>query len=77
MSDKLLESIDKQLTIISRLLAQSIVKGRPLNEQMELLSNAGMTPTEIASTLNRTPNHVRVQLHHKKKKSRVVKIDKQ
>ena len=75
MSDKLLESIDKKLAIISRLLAQNIAKGRPLNEQMELLSNAGMTTTEIALTLNRTPNNVRVQLHLMKKKSKVVKLD--
>ena len=70
MSDELQKSIDGKLTVISRLLALSIVRGRPLNEQMELLHNAGMTVAEIATTLGRTPNHVRVELHLMKKKSK-------
>ena len=70
MSDELQKSIDDKLTVVSRLLALSIVRGRPLNEQMELLHNAGMTVAEIATTLGRTPNHVRVELHLMKKKSK-------
>ena len=70
MSDELLKSIDKKLTVVSRLLALNAVKGRPLNEQMELLHNAGMSVAEIATTLGRTPNNVRVQLHLMKKKSK-------
>ncbi len=67
MSEDLLKSIDKKLTVMSRLLALNAVKHKPLNEQIELLSNAGMGVAEIASMLGRTPNNVRVQLHRKKK----------
>ena len=76
MSDEILKSIDSKLTVVSRLLALSVVKGRPLSEQMDLLHNAGMSVAEIASTLGRTPNNVRVQIHLKKKKDKNTKGDK-
>lgn len=75
MSDEILKSIDSKLTVVSRLLALNVVKGRPLSEQMDLLHNAGMSVAEIASTLGRTPNNVRVQLHLKKKKDKNVKSE--
>lgn len=70
MSEDLLKSIDSKMTVLSRLLALSVVKGRPLNEQMQILHNAGMSVAEIASTLGRTPNNVRVQLHLMRKKGK-------
>lgn len=70
MGDEILKSIDLKLTIVSRLLALNLVKGRPFNEQMQILHNAGMTVTEIALTLGRTTNNVRVQLHLMKKKDK-------
>lgn len=75
MSEELLKSIDKKLTVMSRLLALNAVKSKPLNEQMELLNNAGMSVAEIASMLGRTPNNVRVQLHLKKKSKKKVEED--
>lgn len=75
MSEELLKSIDKKLTVVSRILALNAVKGRPLNEQMELLNNAGMSVSEIATTLGRTTNNVRVQLHLKKKSKKVMTED--
>ena len=70
MNEELQKSIDDKLTVISRLLSLSIVRGRPINEQMELLHNAGMTVAEIATTLGKTPNHVRVELCLMTKKSK-------
>lgn len=70
MTEDILKSIDSKLTVVSRLLALNVVKGRPLNEQMQILHNAGMSVAEIASTLGRTPNNVRVQLHLMKKKDK-------
>lgn len=70
MSEDLLKSIDTKMTVLSRLLALNVVKGRPLNEQMQILHNAGMSVAEIASTLGRTPNNVRVQLHLMRKKGK-------
>lgn len=61
--------------MVSRLLALNVVKGRPLNEQMKILHNAGMSVAEIASTLGRTPNNVRVQLHLMKKKDKKEKSE--
>ena len=75
MSEEILKSIDSKLTVVSRLLALNVVKGRQLNEQMQILHNAGMNVAEIASTLGRTPNNVRVQLHLMKRKSKKVDED--
>ncbi|GEM_PF-1427821 len=67
MNEEILNSIDSKLTIVIRLIALEAVKGRPLQEQVELLSSAGMTPSEIAAALGKTPNNIRVQLHLVKK----------
>lgn len=75
MSEEILKSIDAKLTVVSRLLALNVVKGRPLNEQMQILHNAGMSVAEIATTLGRTPNNVRVQLHLMKKKGKKEKSE--
>jgi pseudouridine-5'-phosphate glycosidase len=68
MSDNILKSIDGKLTMIIRLLALDVVKGRTLNEQIELLHNTGMSASEIAAALGKTSNNIRVQLHLMKKK---------
>ena len=70
MSDDVLKSIDNKLTMIIRLLALDVVKGRSLNEQIELLHNAGMSASEIAAALGKTSNNIRVQLHLMKKKGK-------
>ncbi len=75
MSDEAFKSIDSKLTVISRLLALNVVKGRPLNEQMQILHNVGMSVAEIASTLGRTTNNVRVQLHLMKKRGKKEKSE--
>lgn len=75
MSDEILQSIDSKLTVVSRLLALNVVKGRPFSEQMQILHNAGMSVAEIASTLGRTSNNVRVQLHLMKKKDKKEKSE--
>ena len=69
MSDSdILKSIDTKLTVISRLLALNVAKGRTFSEQIEILHNAGMSPLEIASSLGKTSNNVRVVLHTQKKR---------
>lgn len=75
MAEEILKSIDSKLMVVSRLLALNVVKGRPLNEQMQILHNVGMSVAEIASTLGRTPNNVRVQLHLLKKKGKNTKSE--
>lgn len=80
MSDdsKTLSQIDDKLSTLIRLISLDIVKGRTFIEQVELLSNAGLAPAEIAAVLGKTPNNIRVQLHHirKKKSEKLVDVEK-
>lgn len=69
MAEKIFESIDNRLKIISKLLALDVVKGRQFNEQVKILHEMGMLPTEIADCLGKTGNNVRVAIHGIKKKS--------
>jgi hypothetical protein len=68
MSEVLLRSLDRKMSMLIRLLALDVAKGRPLIEQIDLLHNAGLNPSEIATLLGKTPNNIRVQLHSLKKR---------
>lgn len=59
--------ISEKLDIIIKLLAISIVQGRPLKEQVRLLSEAGLKPKQIASILGKKPVNIRVILHNLRK----------
>ncbi|MDE1854866.1 MAG: hypothetical protein KGH57_00905 [Candidatus Micrarchaeota archaeon] len=60
-----------QLEKMTKLLAASVVSGKTLREQVRLLSNVGLQPSEIAEITGKTPNLIRVTLHsiRKSKKS--------
>lgn len=73
MTEKILDSIDNRLKIISKLLALDVVKGRQFHEQVKILHDMGMKPAEIAECLNKTANNVRVAIHALKKKNEVEK----
>jgi DNA-directed RNA polymerase specialized sigma24 family protein len=75
MSEKILNSIDNRLRIMSKLLALDVVKGRPFQEQIKILHELGMQPMEIADCLGKTSNNVRVAIHSIKKKSKGEKKD--
>lgn len=75
MSDEVLKSIDEKLTMMTKLIALDVVKGRPFAEQVEILDNAGMTPAEIAACLRKTPNNIRVTLHSLRKRQKGVSIE--
>jgi len=68
MTEKIFESIDNRLKIISKLLALDVIKGRQFNEQVKILHDMGMQPSEIADCLGKTANNVRVAIHTLKKK---------
>ncbi len=57
--DQLLGKID----VAIKLLAMSVVEGKPLKQQVLMLSSFGLQPKQIASILGKTPNHIRVILH--------------
>jgi len=66
--------IEKKLDVISRLLAFNIIKDRPVNEQIDILTKAGLKVTDIAVLLDKTENQVYVtQTGLRKKKKNSVK----
>lgn len=65
------ETITTKLDTITKLLATSIVKDKSVNEQIELLTKAGLKASEIAVLLDKTENQVYVtQTTLRKKKNR-------
>ena len=77
MDEQLLQSVDLKLSLIHNLLetkmnqlikitAADLVKDKPVNQQIEILSKIGMNTSEIATYLDKTPNAVRVILHRKR-----------
>ena len=74
MNEKTLESIDNRLRIIAKLLALDTIKGRQFQEQVKILHDLGMTPSEIADCLGKTANNVRVAIHGINKK-KLVKVN--
>jgi len=72
MDEKQFEILTKKLDSITQLLAFSIVKNQPVNEQIEILTKAGLKASEIAILLGKTENQVYVTqttLRKKKKES--------
>lgn len=70
MSDEsILKSIDSKLDMLTKLMALDVVKGRTFTEQVKMLHSIGMSPSEIASCIGKTPNNVRVAIHTLKKRS--------
>lgn len=74
MSEKELGEISKKLDTISRLLAFNIIKDKPVNEQIDILTKAGLKASEIAALLDKTENQVYVtQTILRKKKKETTK----
>lgn len=80
MDDKLAEAINKKLDIMSRLLAFNIINGKSINEQIDILTKAGLKAAEIAALLDKTENQVYVtqtRLRKKKKESEETQTSEQ
>ncbi|MFY9300031.1 MAG: hypothetical protein WAO91_02415 [Candidatus Nitrosotenuis sp.] len=74
MSEKESGDISKKLDIISRLLAFNIIKDKPVNEQIDILTKAGLKASDIAALLDKTENQVYVtQTKLRKKKTESTK----
>ena len=56
------DGLGEKLDLLSRLVAISLINGKPQREQVRLLSIAGMRPTVIAQLLGTTANTVNVAL---------------
>lgn len=72
MSEEILKSIDKRLSIITKLLAINAVKGKSAIEQMEFLNDMGMNSHEIGMAIGKTAENVRKQLSLKRKKKNTI-----
>lgn len=72
MDEKQFDVLTKKLDSITRLLAFSLVKDKPVNEQIEILTKSRLKASEIALLLDKTENQVYVTqttLRKKKKES--------
>jgi hypothetical protein len=64
-----IDEIVKRLDLIVRLLSLNLVKDeKNLPQKVEALARFGFQPKEIASLLNKTPNHIHQVLHTLRKK---------
>jgi hypothetical protein len=68
---KEIQSTDRLLRVIVALLVRQQDKElAPLKKQIEILSNLGMRPVEIAETLGRTQTHINKELAGIRKSSK-------
>jgi len=58
-----------ELNIIKRLLAATAIKDKKFREQVRLLSDAGLSPKEIADLTGKSVNLVNVTKHNLRKKN--------
>ncbi|QLH11262.1 hypothetical protein [Nitrosarchaeum sp. AC2] len=71
---KELEDISKKLDTVTRLLAFDLIKDKSVNEQIEILTKAGLKVGDMAVILDKTENQIYVTqttLRKKKKKESV------
>jgi hypothetical protein len=66
-----LEGLDKKIDLLIRLIAIGLVNGKNQQEQIRLLSIAGMKPTEIAELIGTTGNTVNVALSALRKNNKM------
>jgi DNA-directed RNA polymerase specialized sigma24 family protein len=71
MEDEIGYTIIQRLDALVKLTAMSTLDGKPFRERVLVLSNVGFQPKEIADILGKTPNHIRVTLHHLRKEGKV------
>jgi outer membrane biosynthesis protein TonB len=62
-ADPQLSEISNKLDVLVRLSAINVTKGLKFKQQVEILSDAGFEPRQIADMLGTTANNVRVTLH--------------
>ncbi|AHB42743.1 hypothetical protein RAAC3_TM7C00001G0905 [Candidatus Saccharibacteria bacterium RAAC3_TM7_1] len=69
---QLLEEVSRKLSVMIALLANPIEPGSKvlLRDQIVMLDSFGLKPSEIASILNKTPNHVSKELAVQRKGKR-------
>lgn len=67
MQDKQFETISRKMDSIIKLHAYNVIVGKPVMEQIKILSGVGLKTSEIADILGKTENQVYVTLNQLKK----------
>lgn len=63
------EEIVKRLDLIARLISHNLIKDeKTLADKVKVLDASGFRPKEIASLLNKRPNHIHQILHKLRRK---------
>ena len=73
MTDDQFKEIISKLTQLVRLTASSLTADKKQDEKIQILSQAGFQPKDIADLLDTTPNTVRVSLSRMRSVKKVVK----
>ena len=68
MEEKQFKEINEKLERISKLLGAVAIQGKTFREQVQLLSDVGLGPTEIAQLVGKDVNTVNVTKSLMKKK---------
>ena len=69
MEQEQFEDIVKKLDLIAKLISLSLVKDeKTLTDKVKILNASGFKPKEIATLLDKKPNHIRQILHQLRKK---------
>lgn len=71
MDEKQFDALSKKMDTLAKLLAFNIINNKAVNEQVEILTKAGLKASDIADILGKTENLVYVTQSklRKKKKS--------
>jgi hypothetical protein len=79
MDEKQFTTIVSKFDTIIKLQAISLTQGKPLKEQVILLSSLNFPPKQIADILGKTPNHISVILSdlRKMEKKTLEKLEEQ
>lgn len=64
------EEVLKKLDTLIKVSVVNVVQGKPLKEQVRILSLASLGPKDIAEILRRSPNHISVVLNALKKEKK-------
>jgi len=66
--------LDKKMDVLIGLLTLDLTKGQTLQDRAELLNSLGLTSSQIARALGKTPNNIDQALHKARKKNKVKKM---
>jgi len=68
MSDKIFKEMNEKLDMMSKLLAAVAIQGKTFREQVQLLSDVGLGPSEISKIIGKDVNTIKVTKSLMKKK---------